>query len=248
MSKKTALLDLDGTLLPMDIDEFLKGYFKLLTKEFSGIFPAEDFINNLMYATNRMIKNNGDRTNSEVFIEEFFNLYQVDNQEEIMRMFEVFYQEKFPLLKSQINHDGIASRLIEVLKKDGYQLVLATNPIFPLEAIEERLRWVDITPEDFSLISNYENMHYCKPNIEYYQEIIDLLDVNIDDCIMIGNDVQEDMIAGELGMQTYLVTDFLIDRRNKDFSSEFSEVELVSEKINIDWQGTLKELLNHFEN
>ncbi len=232
MVRKAALLDLDGTLLPMDIDDFLNAYFKLLTEEFSSIFEAEQFINNLMYATDQMINNCGEKLNREIFIKEFFDLFQVDNQQEIMGKFNLFYKEKFPLLKSQVNQRGLASRLIEVLKEDGFLLVLATNPIFPVEAIEERLRWVDINPEDFSLITNYQNMHYCKPNINYYKEIMDLLNLKAADCMMIGNDIKEDMVAGDLGMTTYLVTDFLIDG-NKD-------------EKKIDWQGSMEDLLNHF--
>lgn len=235
MTGKTVLLDLDGTLLPMDIEDFLDGYFKLLTKEFSGVFEPEKFINHLMYATKEMINNNGVKVNSEVFIEVFFDLFQVDNEQEvqeIMSRFDTFYKEKFPLLRSRVNNSGLAKRLVETLKKDGYQLVLATNPIFPVEAIEERLRWININSEVFSLITNYENMHFCKPNINYYQEIIDLLDVEADKCLMIGNDVQEDMIAGKLGMKTYLVTDFLINRNDdiRDYN----------------WKGTFEDLLHHF--
>ena len=232
MVRKAAFLDLDGTLLPMDIDDFLNAYFKLLTKEFSGIFEAEQFINNLMYATDQMINNCGEKLNSEIFIKEFFNLFKVDNQQEIMEKFELFYKEKFPLLKSQVNQRGLANRLIEVLKKDGFLLVLATNPIFPVEAIEERLRWVEINPEDFLLITNYQNMHYCKPNINYYKEIMELLDLEAADCMMIGNDAQEDMVAGDLGMETYLVTDFLIDGNKGEKK--------------IDWQGSMEDLVNHF--
>jgi len=231
MAEKTALLDLDGTLLPMEIDDFLNAYFKLLTDEFSSIFEAEQFINNLMYATKQMINNNGEKINSEIFIEEFFDLFQVDNQQEIMEKFDLFYKERFPLLKSQVNHKGLSSCLVEILKENGYDLVLATNPIFPAEAIKERLRWVNINPKDFSLITNYENMHYCKPNINYYKEIVELLNLKATGCIMVGNDVQEDMVAADLGMKTYLVTDFLIDNNEGEKK--------------IDWQGTMEELLNH---
>lgn len=232
MAEKTALLDLDGTLLPMEIDDFLNAYFKLLTDEFSSIFEAEQFINNLMYATKQMINNNGEKINSEIFIEEFFDLFQVDNQQEIMEKFDLFYKERFPLLKSQVNHKGLSSCLVEILKENGYDLVLATNPIFPAEAIKERLRWVNINPKDFSLITNYENMHYCKPNINYYKEIVELLNLKATGCIMVGNDVQEDMVAADLGMKTYLVTDFLIDR-NED-------------EKKIHWQGSMEELIKHF--
>lgn len=233
MIRKTILLDLDGTLLPMDIDDFLNGYFKMLTKEFADIFKPEKFIDNLMYATKQMINNKGDKINSEVFIEEFFNLYQVDNQEEVLSRFDSFYQEKFPLLKSEVEHRGLSRKLIDILKKKDCQLVLATNPIFPLSAIEERLKWVDIDPEDFSLITNYQNMHYCKPDINYYKEITDKLKVDANDCIMIGNDIQEDMVAGRLGMKTYLITDYLIDRNQDGYK--------------YDWKGSLQDLVTFFE-
>ena len=235
MDGKTVLLDLDGTLLPMEIDDFLNAYFELLTKEFSGIFERKTFINNLMSATKKMINNNGEKINKEIFIEVFFDLFQIDKKqeiEEVMDMFNFFYKEEFPLLKSQVKSRGLAEHLVKKMRADGYRLVLATNPIFPIEAIEERLHWINVKPGDFSLITNYENMHYCKPNINYYKEIIELLNIEGSSCIMIGNDVQEDMVAGKLGMRTYLVTDFLIDR-NED-------------KSNYDWKGTFEELLKLF--
>lgn len=233
MCKKTILLDLDGTLLPIEIEDFLKAYFKLLTKEFAGIFEAGKFIENLMIATNKMIENNGEKTNKDVFVKNFFALMGVTNDhQEIMKKFDKFYLEKFPLLREDIRVSDLSGELIKRLKKKGYQLVLATNPLFPEEALAERVRWVDIAPEDFSFVTHYENMHYCKPNIEYYQEIIQKLNLQPENCIMIGNDVQEDMIAGKLGMKTYLVTDFLIDREEKEFECN--------------WQGSFEELLECF--
>lgn len=232
MDEKAILLDLDGTLLPIELDEFLKAYFGLLTNEFADIFNSGTFIKHLIAATNKMIENNGERLNKDVFTENFFALMEIDNSEEIMDRFDLFYTEKFPLLRSGINSRGLSRRLIKKLKDKGYQLVLATNPLFPIEAIAERVRWVDIDPEDFTFITNYENMHYCKPNLNYYQEIIDNLLLNPGDCIMIGNDVQEDMVAGQLGMKTYLVTDFLIDRGTNN--------------IKYDWQGSFEELIEEF--
>lgn len=231
--KKTILLDLDGTLLPMEIEVFLKTYFKLLTEEFAGIFEAEKLIKNLIIATDKMIENNGEKTNKEVFVENFFALMGVNNEKEkIMKRFDRFYLEKFPLLRDSAGFSDLPARLVKKLKEKGYQLVLATNPLFPEEALVERVRWVDIDPEAFSLITHYENMHYCKPNINYYWEIVDKLRLEPGNCIMIGNDVQEDLIAGKLGMKTYLVTDFLIDRENKEIKAY--------------WQGSFEDLMECF--
>ena len=35
---------------------------------------------------------------------------------------------------------------------------------------------------------------------------------------MVGKDVTEDMIAGELGMKVFLLTDCIINKENKDIS------------------------------
>ena len=57
-----------------------------------------------------------------------------------------------------------------------------------------------------------ERMHFCKPNPAYYQEILELLGAKAEECLMIGNDVEEDMVAATLGIKTRLVTDLLISR------------------------------------
>jgi FMN phosphatase YigB (HAD superfamily) len=233
MAKGTVLLDLDGTLLPVEIDDFLRDYFGLITREFSDAFSGQELINNIMTATNKMIENDGEKFNNEVFMENFFKLVEAEDPADIMNRFDAFYLEVFPKLGSTITSRGLSKDLIKILKESGWRLVLATNPIFPEEAIRERVRWIDIDPDDFFFITSYENMHYCKPNIEYYQEIVGLLNLNPQDCIMIGNDIQEDMIAGQLGMKTYLVTDFLLDHG--------------LEIPRCDWKGTMEELVGHFK-
>ncbi|MFW6306827.1 MAG: HAD family hydrolase, partial [Bacillota bacterium] len=112
------------------------------------------------------------------------------------------------------------------------QLVLATNPVFPRRAIEERISWMGIEPDDFSLITTYENMHYCKPALDYYDEIIKKINLNPGECIMVGNDMQEDMVAGELGIKTFLITDYLINRTEED--------------LDCDWKGSFEDLINYF--
>ena len=100
----------------------------------------------------------------------------------------------------------------------GMQVVLATNPIFPAVATESRIRWAGLEPEEFELYTTYENIGYCKPNPSYYQEILNRLGEAPEHCLMVGNDVGEDMIARDLGMQVFLLTDCLINRENKDIS------------------------------
>lgn len=103
-------------------------------------------------------------------------------------------------------------------KKKGYRVVLATNPLFPAIATQTRIGWAGLTPEDFELYTTYENSGFCKPNPEYYKEILGKLQLSPEECVMIGNDVSEDMIAKDLGMKVFLITDCLLNKENKDIS------------------------------
>lgn len=109
--------------------------------------------------------------------------------------------------------------MIEDLKSAGYRLALATNPVFPAVATESRMRWAGLNPSAFDLYTTYENTGYCKPNPDYYRDILQKLDVCAGDCLMVGNDVDEDMVAASLGMQVFLLTDCLINKRNAPLSS-----------------------------
>ena len=39
-----------------------------------------------------------------------------------------------------------------------------------------------------------------------------------EECLMVGNDVREDMVTEQLGMKTFLLTDCLINKENIDIS------------------------------
>ena len=103
----------------------------------------------------------------------------------------------------------ILSSVYTSLREKGYTLVLATNPIFPRAAVETRLRWVGLTAEDFACITTYENSRRCKPNPDYYRDILQQINVQPSDCLMIGNNPVDDMSAAQAGLNVFLVTDCL---------------------------------------
>ena len=229
----TILLDLDGTLLPIDMDYFLKIYFKSLTEEFSDLEEKEVFIKILMSATEKMIKNTGEKTNEEVFKDAFFSMLEVDNQERVMERFDEFYDNKYPELKNKLDLKTNSPELIKLFKKANKKLVLATNPLFPKKAIIERLKWTGIDPADFDYITCYEEMHHAKPNPEFYREISNKVGFNPENAVMVGNDLKEDVIAKETGMKAYLVTDFIT---NEDSS------------LKPDWEGSITDLIEIVRN
>ena len=105
-----------------------------------------------------------------------------------------------------------------LLHEKGIRVILATNPIFPAVATESRIRWAGMEPSDFEFYTTYENINYCKPSLEYYKEILNRLDLRAEECLMVGNDVGDDMVARHLGMQVFLLTEDLINYGNTDIS------------------------------
>ena len=111
-----------------------------------------------------------------------------------------------------------AAGLVKKLKAAGYRVLLATNPIFPAIATESRIRWAGLEPEDFALYTTYENACRCKPNPDYYRDILSSMELDGAECLMVGNDATEDTAAELAGMQVFLLTDCLINKENKDIS------------------------------
>ncbi len=232
---QTLLFDLDGTLLGIDMRIFLQKYFDSLSSIMSKYIPQEVFIPKLMSSTEEMIKNdNFNKTNKEVFLESFFIDLKV-TPKELMPVFEDFYQNDFPKLQKYSEFIPEAPKLLQKSIELGYEVVIATNPVFPKEAINERLNWAGISNINYSLITSYEYMHYCKPNLKYYEEILNYVQRKPEECLMIGNDVDHDMVAKKLGIKTFLVDDFLINRSNNsykvDYQGDLKSVEKVINKL-----------------
>ncbi|MCR4430012.1 MAG: HAD family hydrolase [Tepidanaerobacteraceae bacterium] len=217
----TLLFDLDGTLLPIDTDEFIDNYLKLLASKLDSIIEPKDFIHNLMSSTYTMIHDlNPAKTNKEVFWEDFLPRMPSDKKEDLVRIFDEFYNNDFPALSRIVNKNPVAAKILNSALMKGYNLVIATSPIFPETAILERLKWIDALDFPYKLVTTYENMHFSKPHPEYYEEILDKIQKRPDECMMIGNDAEEDLAAGLLGIRTYLVTDYLLNRKNLEIKCD----------------------------
>lgn len=217
---KALLLDLDGTLLGMDWDTFMSEYFRLLTAELSDIMAPELLYKRVWKATEAMIVNDDPTiTNQQVFISDFFSGLSL-KPDEVMPRFDRFYSNTFPQLQKHTRPVPGARRLITVAQEMGLKVVVATNPVFPREAILQRIQWAELGDFSFDLVTTYEFMHFCKPNPRYYLEVAELLGVAPQDCLMVGNDMEEDMSAGRLGMRTFLADQYLISRGELDYTPD----------------------------
>ena len=218
MSITTVLFDLDGTLLPMDQELFAKTYFTSIARHVAPRgYEFDAVIKGIWAGTKAMMKNTGEKVNEAVFWETFAGIFG-ERVYDDMPAFDRFYVEHFDEIAAVCGHDPRAAEVIRLCHERGRKTVLATNPIFPRIATEKRMRWAGLSPEDFVLYTTYDNSRYCKPNPKYYTSILNELGVSPEECLMVGNDVGEDMIARELGMQVFLLTDCIINRADEDIS------------------------------
>ena len=218
MSIRYVLFDLDGTLLPMDQNAFVKAYFGLLAKKLAPHgYDPQTLIDGIWKGTAAMVKNDGSRTNEAAFWDCFSALLGEHTRAD-EPLFDQYYRQEFQQVQGVCGFTPQAAQVVQILKDRGFTLALATNPIFPAIATESRMRWAGLNQEDFALYTTYENSTHCKPNPAYYQDILAQLNATAEECLMIGNDVEEDMVAATLGMQVFLLTDCLINKYDKDIS------------------------------
>lgn len=220
MAIKAVLFDLDGTLLPMDQNQFLKGYFGLLTEKMvkSG-YDAKTFMKALLTGTDAMVANDGSMTNEALFWREFGKFYTPETLPPIT-LFDEFYEKDFPKTRAFCGYDARPRKIVDTVKEKRLLCVLATAPAFPAVATETRMGYVGLTPQDFLLYTTYENCTYCKPSEGYYREVAAKIGCAPEECLMVGNDVTDDMIpARAVGMDVFLLTDHLINKNGADISA-----------------------------
>lgn len=218
MSIKAIFFDLDGTLLPMDQGQFMKCYFGALAAKLMPLgYNKDTLVSNVWAGTKAMVMNDGAKTNEDAFWDTFCNLVGKDCRVD-MPAFDSFYRNEFSIAKNACQPTPAAKEVIDLIKASGKRLILATNPLFPFVATENRIDWAGLSTNDFELITTYENCHYCKPNPKYYVEILEKTGLLPEECLMVGNNAEEDMIAETLGMKVFLLTDCLINEKNADIS------------------------------
>jgi HAD superfamily hydrolase (TIGR01549 family) len=197
------LFDLDGTLLDTDMNVFLPHYFQALATYIAHLIPSDRFMPCLMHASETMMTNDGRDTNQEVFAQAFYPCLGHTRQE-LEPCFTDFYAEEYPKLRRYTRRKPTARMVVQVAFDQGYDVVIATNPLFPLAAIEQRLEWAGVAGFPYHLVTAYENSRAAKPNLLYYEQILESIHQPAKACLMVG-DEDMDMVAARLGCATFLV-------------------------------------------
>ena len=231
---KAIFFDLDGTLLPLDEKLFVDIYFAELSKVFSVYnIDSKKLVETIWTATHEIIKNDGKRTNEEAFWDKFKSIVNIDlsDVKEVLKKF--YANEFFTKLKKCSAENNLAKVAVNLAKKNGRKVVLATNPVFPIDALV-RLKWIGLDIDDFDYVTHYSNSSFSKPNPKYYLDLCEKLDVEPKDCLMIGNDERQDIFAASsAGMNCYLVTDYLYTYPECKVNCEKGSFEDLIEKLKV---------------
>lgn len=215
---KAILFDMDGTLLPMDNDAFTKGYFKYLCGKLASYgIPADKLVASVWDGTKTMIRNDGKQKNEEVFWKRFYEITGLSEDTGIREDCDSFYTNEFNLAKNLTGENLLAIEAVKAARQVAPIVALATNPLFPMAGQKTRMGWIGLNEKDFDLVTSYETDSYCKPNPSYFTSVCERLGVNPAECLMIGNDEEEDMFAAVKAGITdcYLVTDTMIPSKNR---------------------------------
>ena len=227
---KAVFFDLDGTLLPLDEDLFIKTYFKLLSTKLEPFgYNKEDLYRVILNGIEAMYKNDdGKMTNEEVFYKCFNDFYGKEKVERDRKVIDEFYLNEFKLLKSTCKDNPLAKEIIEFCKSKNLFVGLSTNPFFPKVATLTRMGFVDLKEEDFNFVTTYEDNYYCKPNPKYFLALLEKYNLKSEEVILFGNNDYED---GEcslaIGMKCYLVDGCIINKPNTKHKFEVVKMEEV---------------------
>ena len=205
----TVLFDLDDTLLENDIQPFIQRYFELLANTLAESISPQQFLQAMQHAVYAMLqKQMPAGTLENTFDQVFYPALGVSKQS-LKEKIDDFYRTKFPLLKELTRPRDTAIRLVECAFERGWQVVIATNPLFPRTAIEQRLAWAGLPVDHFpySLVTTYENSHFCKPHPAYFAEILAVLRWPQMPAVMVGNSWEDDILPAEkLGLPTFFLS------------------------------------------
>jgi FMN phosphatase YigB (HAD superfamily) len=202
----TLLFDLDDTLLDTNLEEFVPAYFQAFTQNFEATILPTLMLRSLVHGTSVMNESaDPTRTLQEVFETDFYANLGIP-KEELTAGLEKFYDEVFPSLVMHTRPRPEAVPLIEWAIECGYRVAIATDPLFPRKATYHRLRWAGFDPEQFELVSSFEDFHFTKSYPAYYAEMLGRLGWTDGPVLMIGDNVQRDLLpANQLGLKTFFV-------------------------------------------
>jgi putative hydrolase of the HAD superfamily len=220
---RSIIFDLEGMLFSGDQVKFMRNYVGLLSPRFSQHIPSDRFAKQLFRSIEVMIKEpKPDRTNLQTFFDDFSKATGL-SYNTLWPIFEEFYAVDFPALQCMSKTNPEGKKIVEFAIQQGYMTALVSNPILPLRAVVERINWAKLSAEQFAVISSVEDFHYCKPHVGFFEEMAQRLNLDLTECLIVGNQPAEDIVVRELGLKTFLLDDSP-DKPRSDYSGDFLDL------------------------
>lgn len=212
-SIKAVLFDLDGTLLRVQMAEFIPRYIQGLAQCCVEVVAPKKFEQAMLSAIRSLIRfcGDGQLTNEQRL---FSILQQQLNVPEtvLQQAFAAYRHNGMEELQGLVKSIPLARVIVNDCLQQQIPVVLATNPVFPEFMISARLEWAGLGDLHFEHVTSYENSYYCKPQSGYFQAIAEQIGIEPQHCLMVGNDTQHDLAAVAVGMQTFLVDTWVVAR------------------------------------
>jgi FMN phosphatase YigB (HAD superfamily) len=214
------LFDLDGTLLQVEMQKYIPTYAASLAAQLRDHAAVDKTVEAIFSAINSLInRDSGQSSNKIYFFQHIADCLSL-NTDLIADSFADFFSAGLPILDPLMQPLSLARALIEQSLERDLTVVIATNPVFPRTVVESRLTRAGLADFDFELITCYENCRRCKPHPDYFSDILDRLKLPAKSCLMVGNDSEHDLAAQKVGIPTFLVDTWLIDRCDGDFATD----------------------------
>ena len=218
--KTTVLFDLDGTLIGLDQDEFIRLYFVVLLDKLAALGYEPDKMYDALEKSIRATKTNDGTVTNEVRFWQSLDDAVGGLTDTLRDAILSFYTDDFSsILERTCTAYPRTREILNAAKAKGLRLVLATNPLFPAVSTYARIRLGGMTPDDFEYVTAYENSSHCKPNPAYFTELLSKLGISPEECVMIGNDTKDDFAAHALDIPVFILTDGLINQGNVDLKN-----------------------------
>jgi FMN phosphatase YigB (HAD superfamily) len=218
---KAIFFDLDGTLLQADMGAFIPAYIEGLSHHFADVALHRTFVLAVREAIGTLFTGeDGARTNEELFLATLKR--RLDIAPELFdKRLSRYCADGLARLQEFIRPLPLAPTILDLCRKRGLAVILATNPVFPRALVDARLAWGGLEDFPFDFIASFENTRYCKPDVRFFTDLLERFDLAPEDVLMVGNDTEHDLAAREIGIVTFLVDTWLADRLDGAFETDF---------------------------
>jgi FMN phosphatase YigB (HAD superfamily) len=198
------MLDLDNTLIQVDVDAFVERYARAVARR----LVPEDPQRGMAVVSGASYRLLTERSPGERNRDRLLRALAAELGEEpqaLWQRLESVAVEVLPALRPLARPLPGAREVVAEARRRGLRLALATNPIYPRRVIVERMRWSGLREGDVDHVACLEASSATKPDPAFFAELAAALGLEEEECLMVGDDPDQDVPDGESAVHVHLV-------------------------------------------